>query len=236
MKLGYSMLLGELIEAGGVEYGDCQGFQIVCPSCKEPVFKVHRHEQGIHYLSHYEKAKAYEAECELRVNSISTRDIEATNATSRGQSLQYFLSVLRVWTIKRLGFVEKEEKLIKKVMSAPGPQMMRDKVLDFFKGIEAEGERSFESFIDAPRKVWEPRTSGEIWTGFALQTQRRIVKDICIHLISPNGQGNFAFIWAAAYIETVFNLLQKRLDKNPGREEWELMKDALSAHIKAKLP
>ena len=42
MKLGYSLLLGEHIEAEWIEYTDCKVFQIVCPNCKEPIFKVFR--------------------------------------------------------------------------------------------------------------------------------------------------------------------------------------------------
>lgn len=54
MKLGYSNLLSELIRAELIDYKDSEKFQIVCPCCKEPVFKVIRSNESIpiHYLSH----------------------------------------------------------------------------------------------------------------------------------------------------------------------------------------
>ena len=77
MKLGYSLLLGEHIEAEWIEYTDCKVFQIVSPNCKEPIFKVFRQvpPPGVHYLSHYEKDSAYEADCELRVASMGKKKL-----------------------------------------------------------------------------------------------------------------------------------------------------------------
>lgn len=76
MKLGYSNLLGEFIDAQGIGYEDCKGFQIVCPSRREPVFKGMRESgvaEAVHYLSHYEKDKAYASECGHEMMGILVR-------------------------------------------------------------------------------------------------------------------------------------------------------------------
>ena len=97
MKTGYSLLLGEYVDAQKVNYVDCKQFQIVCPICKEPIFKVNREltSTPIEYLSHYQKDKAYIAECELRVRSLSKEEIAKSNSVSRDQRLEYFLGVLK---------------------------------------------------------------------------------------------------------------------------------------------
>ena len=38
MKLGYSILLGETLDASALQYRDCERFQVVCPNCHEPIF------------------------------------------------------------------------------------------------------------------------------------------------------------------------------------------------------
>jgi hypothetical protein len=97
MKLGYSLLLREYVAAEKIDYSDCKNFQIVCPNCKEPIFKVERkiEPQIIHYLSHYNRDKDYVDICELRVIKISSREIESVNNISRNQKLEYFLKVLK---------------------------------------------------------------------------------------------------------------------------------------------
>mgnify|MGYP000085431440 CR=1 FL=1 len=97
MKIGYSILLGEYIDAQAINYTDCKSFQIVCPICREPIFKVERKDPPpiLHYLSHYEKSKAFVSDCELRVKGISDNEKKAENNLARGQKLEYFLSVLK---------------------------------------------------------------------------------------------------------------------------------------------
>jgi len=94
VKTGYSLLLGEYVEAEVLEYHDCEHWQIVCPACKEPLFKCRRETPFVtHYLSHYGKDKAYVDECELRAKSITETHINQVNVFSRGQKLKYFLNV-----------------------------------------------------------------------------------------------------------------------------------------------
>jgi hypothetical protein len=232
------MLLGEYIHSIGIDYSDCKHFQIVCPACKEPVFKVFRATPapGIHYLSHYEKDRAYEAECELRVSRIKAEEIESRNAASRGQRLEYFLGVLRQalsWVITRPDEGGADAlKLVKAILASAGPQMLRDQALRWFID-RSRDLQDFERFLDAPREYWSARTDGPIWTGFAIATQRRIVKDICLHLLSPNAQGNFSFLWATAYASFLNSLTKCDFSRNRELKTWEEIRDLLRALVGA---
>lgn len=42
MKIGYSILLGEILAANDLDYDDCRRLEVVCTHCQQPVFKVHR--------------------------------------------------------------------------------------------------------------------------------------------------------------------------------------------------
>lgn len=100
MKTGYSILLGEYIASSGLTHGDCEVFQVVCPACREPVFKVMRsteHEESgpVDYLSHYRRTNPAFQSCELRVDGLSSAHIAQTNRQTRDQRLAYFLDVFR---------------------------------------------------------------------------------------------------------------------------------------------
>lgn len=100
MKTGYSNLLGEYVASTGLSYGDCEAFQIVCPACREPVFKVTRptDQHGsdlVDYLSHYRRPDPAAQSCELRVDGLSSAHITQTNHQTRDQRLAYFLDVFR---------------------------------------------------------------------------------------------------------------------------------------------
>jgi hypothetical protein len=97
MKIGYSNLLRHLVDAPEIEHGECESLQIVCPECREPVFKTERgtDESAQHFLSHYGADKAMVAQCELRVGALSSGDARTSAAEGRGQNLKLFLRVLR---------------------------------------------------------------------------------------------------------------------------------------------
>lgn len=92
MRHGYSNILGELVVADVLDYGDCEHFQIVCPSCREPVFK--RIRDATHFFAHYQESKSLHSECELRVRNLTAIDIEAKAAFARDQRLRFFLNEL----------------------------------------------------------------------------------------------------------------------------------------------
>lgn len=91
METGYSLLLGEFLAAREVDHGDCATFQVVCPACREAVFKAGALGTPRQYLSHHRKAD--DAECELRVACITQAEREAAEAVARGQHLAVFQRV-----------------------------------------------------------------------------------------------------------------------------------------------
>jgi hypothetical protein len=209
MKLGYSMLLGEHIKAPVIGYSDCKDFQIVCPACKEPIFKAVRAfpVPPIHYLSHYVKSKAYETQCELRVSSMSASDLAKHDAESRGQRLIYFLSVIRGAVLSLHGIGRRGEaiRLVNLTMSAPGPQLLRDAIREeLLKADNGDVEKFVRSRVEAEIQYNNPLS---FWpkTPFAKETQIRIAVDIIAHLLSPIGMGTFTFLIGCAYLHLLVN-------------------------------
>lgn len=215
MKIGYSLLLGEYINAEGINYTDCKNFQIVCPSCKEPVFKAKRelNSSTSHYLSHYNKDKSYADECELRVSKISQKDIQSLNNEARNQKLEYFLNVLKD-TILEHEYDQGESLelsilLLKKIGNSAAIQFFRDKVYEITKEMVRESGRSkiydlFDSYIDDIVEV-----AGSFYeTSFSIEIQKRIAYDILSHLVSAKARGNYIFLFSHSYV-TLMNRIEK---------------------------
>jgi hypothetical protein len=97
MKDAYSNFLSSFITADELTYDQIISLQMVCPCCREPVFKVHREvpAKAIDFFSHHKSQMEIPADCERRVATISDGDRETVNRASRGQSLRLFKSVIR---------------------------------------------------------------------------------------------------------------------------------------------
>jgi hypothetical protein len=214
MKTGYSMLLGEYINSEAISYTDCKSFQIVCPICREPIFKVERNQPPptLHYLSHFEASKAFSTDCELRVKGISDQEKERDNGLSRGQKLEYFLSILREEILKReFGTspqnVENIRREILRWMDAPGVQLFRDL---FYKhqlsNNEMNAPDNLSILFDEYVKDIENAGGDFPITGFVIATQKRIATDMWLHLLSAKAMENFSFLFCAA-----FGLLSERI-------------------------
>ena len=97
MKIGYSLILSEVIAAHELEYGDCAKFQVTCPVCRSAVFKSIRAKDADnenHFLSHYRADSEDAKQCELRVASIAESVLRQWTIEGRQQTLQRFLAVL----------------------------------------------------------------------------------------------------------------------------------------------
>jgi hypothetical protein len=237
MKLGYSILLGEHIKAHTIDYSDCKAFQIVCPNCKEPVFKVFREQPppGVHYLSHYEKDKSYETECELRVKSITNNDIEHGNTLSRGQRLEYFLSVLKeaiVNAVSRITYCPENEahKRIVSITSSSGPQRFRNSITKALRH-ESKSRDLLEHRVTYILKFWTNR-GFKLSTSFAMETQKRIVKDVFVHILSAKAQANFSYLFGAAYM-TVINGAIQAIEAGNSDPNWQVQFGAMTGLIEA---
>ena len=214
MNYGYSNLLGETIEAALLDYSDYRRFQIVCPVCREAVFKVVRDAlpASLHYLSHYAAAQAYAADCELRVARFNQREIEQQNLTSRGQKLDLFLRVLRD-TIKRHEYrnPEANTKKLFWILERSKPLSI---MFDFFAQ-HAHGANFDEPMFHAAAKHYIYEDAGAehaMWrTGFAIQTQQRIAYDLWRTLWTPPARSNLIFLWHHGY-SLVLGRLQASFD------------------------
>lgn len=199
MKLGYSILLGESMTAAAVEYRDCEHFQIVCPSCREPVFKAVRESTGrdaIHYLSHYSVGKAQRADCELRVKGLSLADIERQNAESRDQRLRYFWSKLKsVFSNDPIygGSAEKAHWHLNKSVALA---IMRDHA---WRTALILREKTFDLCVDDYLRGLSEQGWG-IKTSFSLDMQKRIARDMWLSICTPPGRTIFEFLFNYAYL------------------------------------
>ena len=205
MHTGYSILLGEYIEAEAISYRDCEPFQIVCPACHEPVFKVSRttDKTDIEYLSHYKKDGSYDSQCELRVSSIQTKEKGKHNALSRDQKLSYFLSVF-------LSALERDPYIsYGKGLKATHKQIDKSKAWRLFRDQHFESGRrggianrdqfkeSAEFYLNDVSDI-----GGVPKTGFSSDTQTRIASDMMELLVTDKGRANYNALYnhAAIYL------------------------------------
>jgi hypothetical protein len=148
MRYGYSILLGELVNADLVEYGDCVDFQIVCPNCLEATFKKQRsiaESDVAHFFSHY-KAASENQVCELRVASYTKEQVEAFNAISRGQHLSDFVALLPTLMMESLVPKRLHAEFIKHISSRlqlPAFKMLAVEMRDMF----ARGKEQYLDFV-----------------------------------------------------------------------------------------
>jgi hypothetical protein len=239
LKYGYSLLLGEHIESQVVDYSDCKSFQIVCPSCKEPIFKVQRakgEDNATHYLSHYEKSSAYVAECELRVNSLKSDDLQKSNGISRNQRLGYFLSVLRESILKNEygGNMANLTKAFDNMQKSKTLSFLRDGFYENAKMSDdlKNGGHVHELFDDYIKEYTEI-SGGFPKTAFSIQTQKRIAFDVWLHLLSGNARSNFDFVFNNSFLFLVSRIEKSMAVKTPVEYEKLLHKNMVDLIMNA---
>lgn len=131
MKVGYSNILRSLVPSHELTCQEVGDLIIVCPECREPVFKVERSSSTgtMHYLSHYQRTKSQVTECELRVARLGQGEIVASAASSHADNMKYLLSCFKDLVddaVRRSG-VDVSEKRIQQIMRNPHVQeAMRD--------------------------------------------------------------------------------------------------------------
>lgn len=225
MKLGYSILLSELLQAEAVEYGDCTSFQVVCPECKEPVFKGKREgvDQAKHYLSHYRKEKGAETDCELRVASYTKKDLEARNAEGQNQRLRIFLEVFEGAVLRReLGFrrPEDKEKAFTLLDNSPGLKLLRSRLRDFhihtFTPYQPD---QIKTYLGECARDMRTGLGAFPVTGFSLDKQMQMATDSFQYLLTEPAKSNFFLLFHVGYL-----VLSKRLElklETKRFEPWE---------------
>jgi hypothetical protein len=219
MQLGYSLLLGEQIEALNINHRDCEKFQIVCPVCFEPVHKAIRQcidGQKSHYLSHYNRDVESGEECEFRVDSLNHSSIAAANQIVRGQRLIYFLSVLSEAMEDDVNAFPPcdpaNESYQREIMDG----LAQSRVLDSLamKAIalparerELITEEEFGKLIDLHKESLPEELHYDIFeTSYERDNQIRIARDIWCHLLTSQAAENFNHLFRRAFAATIVRM------------------------------
>jgi len=224
MKLGKSLLLGELLKAESVEYTDVSQnrFWIVCPACSEPVFKVVRNaeteKQALHYFSHYEADKAYAADCELRVGRITEREVQDMTIQSRDQKLKFFVSKLK--DAVHAEFVNEInpkdswfDNYLRSLSRSHTLADFRETVYrHFLKGVKTLSEDEIMAQLDYAIQQTGVNEQTRIMTKLSLETQKRIALDLLDHLTTPPARPTFDYLFDHA-----FTWLRIRAESNVAR-------------------
>jgi len=210
MRIGYSILLGEFIDAEQLEHRDCEPFQVVCPTCNEPLFKVERtsEKNNSEYLSHYRQSESFDSDCDLRAQSKTQAEKIKHNSESREQKLQYFLSVFTSILEKDpfISYGQGFEKTQKQINKSKAWRFFRNRHLESARGGDFGNREGFQSFADF--YIQEGfKTIGIPTTGFSTETQIRISSDLARLLLSPPGKPNYEALFnhAAMYLLSRFS-------------------------------
>lgn len=185
MKYATSALLCETIAADGVEYDDCARFQLMCPACNEAIFKAVRDgDAPIHYFSHYRKDKALVQECELRVGALELAEIERLNKVARGQTLAFYLRVLRKEVAEQQGGTTFHREMAD-VERSKTCRDMRNIVLANLQSNQA----AFDILVEAGQ------ATHTFPTAFSLAKQIEIARAIWKQLLSDTGRDNLKWLF-----------------------------------------
>lgn len=200
MKYGYSLFLQEYVYPVNVEYEDTRIFQIVCPCCKEPVFKVSR-ENAFDYFSHYKKDETLIDQCELRVNRISKQEINDKKYESRNQKLYLFLKEFQdiVWEneyddnsrkkAKRLCFQFNKSSIFVET---------KLKFLEYYRDFIEDKNNLFNMFHESiENMIYKTEFFN---TDFAVNIQKEYAYDFLQYLLAGHSKTNFFFLFNHAFI------------------------------------
>jgi hypothetical protein len=194
MDMAYSILLGEMVAATEVDYGDPQLFKITCPICMEAVFKAGEYRGKRQYFSHYMRSDAT-AQCELRVAQMHTEAITAANLKGRGQTLAGFLESHQAQIIHWL-WPGREEQMRKRIAW----MIARERFKFFADFVHATTSETRKVGVD--NQNWQEAESyfrklrGPFWA----TQQKRFAIDFCDHLLAPNSKPAFYFLQAVVYL------------------------------------
>lgn len=206
MKIGYSMSLGEILEAEEIEQGDCAKFLVVCPACREALLKkTLPHSAGVtHYLSHYRASDEESRQCEMRVAAMDHARVSAFNAQSRGQTLTRFMAILQTEINRSQERIFPGQNFTAKVNAL--------KVRRTFEDILPILKMGFNFVLDAP----DPRGQIASMIGefedfsdrspFWQRRQASHVLDVMLHLRTSQQEPSLRHLLAAAIINIALRM------------------------------
>ena len=227
------MLLGEHLQAEEVAYRDCELFQVVCPACREPVFKGVRESEGIHYLSHYRSSESYDSDCELRVGRMGSSTREEHNALSRKQRLDYFLSVIQDALLESgLGKQEDDHRKARGVYAQAQRSKVMTKLCWFVRDSAIKQHKESGSWDitdileDYERDIRE--VGGEFYqTTFGIHIQRRIANDMWRHILTDTVKKNFHFLFVHGYLQLMIRT-ELALQSDPQPYHFRILYDSMA--------
>lgn len=235
MKIGYSNVLTEHVEAADIDYADIADFKIVCPVCREVVHKVERGDQ--HFLSHKHRTPGESAECELRVSSFTRQQLDALDAISRGQTLEAFFADLpdmieAVMPRERHGVPDWRE-IARTYTWKPAARRMRDGCRDFLaRNMTARDiEDKIDSGLTGPVLDTEVRSRSRL----NMHLQRRAATDMFRTIMTPTGKIGFNQLywaaWCATWIQMASMSTEDMGGPSIGRMHVESMQPAMLSHL-----
>lgn len=222
MKTAFSLLLQEYVNPFELDYEDCRTFQIVCPVCKEPIFKVSRKidDKATDYFSHYRQDKTLNEQCELRVNRIPTERIEETRSESRNQKLVLFLGVFQdiIWENEYSKTnIKKAKQRYFQLNKSRVFSLYNKHQLQNFRDVVKDKNEILDMFKESLENLYE--NLEDFKSNFALNLQMDFAYDFFQHLLAGHSKANFFFLLKHAYI-----LYLEKLEKESKHNElltWE---------------
>jgi hypothetical protein len=191
MKIGYSLLLRELVPAVSIDYGDCATFQVTCPECKEAVFKSGNLDSDRQFLSHYAASKANVRDCELRVAAYKPRTITDLNFIGHGQALEEFFKTFQSKVIAWLYPDDQENVRRKLTWMVSRPAFIK------FSRYEQNNFRLTIHRKDKPHENWNYLADDmlEHRSAFWVHQQKRFAQDFAEHVLAPNSEKAWHFVF-----------------------------------------
>jgi hypothetical protein len=217
MKYSYSLLVREYIYPDKVEYEDTKLFQLICPECKEPVFKVKRDEK-INYFSHYKK-KSDDDFCDLRVDSKNKNEIDLESRENRGQVLKHFLSVFKKYLAKNETGDERIIDIIDGILkNSEGTNYILNNYIEIMKTFNFSKDQLSEYFNDYIIESTENKNN-KFPTQLSIELQKDYAYDFYQYLSSEIVKGNlyFLILYSAGFLTERISLASSQRNIKP----WE---------------
>lgn len=221
MKFGYSLFLNEYIYPHNIDYEDCRTFQIVCPECKEPVYKVNREE--IHYFSHYKKDETLNEQCELRVNRIAQETFISKNQESRNQKLSYFLQVFKdiIWKNEyQSNDIKKAKQQFYKLKGCNVFTSLKRFIFDYIRKNIEDKKEIFDYFDEAIENIFDNEAFKKFKSKYSILVQKDFAYQFLQHILAGHSKDNYYFLMNLAYIK-YFEKLRKKVKENTA-SNWQI--------------
>lgn len=206
MKYGYATLLSEIIDSAMCNYDDCKQFQIVCPECREPLFKVYNEKNETHFFSHYKKNYHNYNECELRVSLYNKESILTFNQQSKKQSLKIFITQFNEQLRAQESYPSNPKK-IQKIIN-------KNRLFDLYMKHYFDGDNLLLKLSD--NYVINSLGNKDLnYNKDKITLQRSIARDVCEMLLTPKQNKNLIELIAFSLytaLHSIENVECKELD------------------------